>query len=243
MGTLGILPVRAAPNSPDERGADSIFGSDDACRAAVRSDLASLISSQLCHRMGLRVNSRKRAPPPLRTHVGKIVLGGAEPEMRRIHAFAVVAGVTDEEPIRYRPSRDLIGEAMGSHYPAGKGESAVAVVIDAPPPFPTLRRLLQVLSPEIGVGVQGWNSADTSTAGAATEPARCASLLQRMKEPAAILATDGKTSVPPWGSFRGKARARRISVQPIAFCVRATKPTRLHLLRAVRNGANHHART
>lgn len=83
--------------------------------------------------LGLSIHSA------LRLHVGVVVSERAEPEVRRVHAGRDVTGMADHEMIGDRPHEVLVAEAVRVDPPstaAAETQSAVALLVDSPGPYP-----------------------------------------------------------------------------------------------------------
>jgi hypothetical protein len=78
------------------------------------------------------------AVPPLRYHVGGIVLNGSQEEMVRPDAARVIAVVADEEAIGNGPNVEFVGETMGEVAGIMKAHPTVAPMMSVAVPYPAM---------------------------------------------------------------------------------------------------------
>lgn len=89
--------------------------------------------------------------------VVRIIFVGPEPQMRRIAARRVVAGVADNEAIRDGADAKSMGYAMGFVYFPAESEKAISLVVATTTPFPAplrMRRFINFL-PKVGELARG----------------------------------------------------------------------------------------
>lgn len=96
--------------------------------------------------------------------VAHVVLGGAQEQVRRIHARGIVAAVADEHPGGDRPVSQLKGDAVGQGGPAPRdAEYAVAGTLSCRCPWPAPiwpRRTVDLRPEPHGRGNgRGWHTA------------------------------------------------------------------------------------
>lgn len=83
--------------------------------------------------------------------VGGVLGAGADEEVVRVDAAAVVAAVQDRAALRYRAVGQLPGQAVGEHQPLGDRHHAVAVSVERAGPVPAVAGLLDARPEAVGV--------------------------------------------------------------------------------------------